>query len=282
MKRWIKMIARSILIGVAGFTGILFFGQHKLIWLPRSYGPAYPLALPKHAVELNYSTSQGRQCAFYLPPAADPSAMPGRVWVLFGGNGSLALDWTDFIAQDPERRDGFLLVDYPGYGRCQGSAEPASIEESSEKALAALENHLQMKPGELDPKLDVLGHSIGAAAALQFAVHHPVRRVVLLSPFTSLRAMAQRTVGWPLCWLLRHNFDNRARLAELAARPSPPQVTIFHGTDDTLIPMKMGQSLAAMFPKITTFHAVPGATHDSIVGDAETQVFSVMNDGVNK
>jgi uncharacterized protein len=272
------MILKSILIGIAGFTGILFFGQHKIIWFPRSYGPAYKLALPKDAVELNYTTSQGKQCAFYLPPPASTSAGPERIWVLFGGNGSLALDWTDFTAHDPDRRDGFLLIDYPGYGRCEGTAEPANIEESSEMALGALAGRLQIKPGELESKLNVLGHSIGTGAALQFAAHHPVRQVVLLSPFTSLRDMARRTVGWPLCWLLRHNFDNRARLKELAARPAPPQVTIFHGTEDEVIPMKMGRALAAMFPKITTFHEVPGATHDSIVGDAETQIFSAMND----
>jgi pimeloyl-ACP methyl ester carboxylesterase len=277
MKRWLKMILRSILLGVAGFTGLLFFGQHKLIWLPRPYGPTYKLALPKTAAELRYTTSQGKQCAFYLPPTSASSSGPERVWVLFGGNGSLALDWADFVARDPDRRDGFLLVDYPGYGLCEGTAEPSNIEESADKALGVLAEHLKITPGELESKLNVLAHSIGTGAALQFAVHHPVRRVVLLSPFTSLRDMARRTVGWPLCWLLLHNFDNRARLKELAARPSPPRVTIFHGTADEVIPFKMGQTLGTMFPQITTFHAVPDATHDSIVDDAAPEIFSTMN-----
>ena len=272
------MILKGVLIGVAGVTGILFFAQHKLIWFPRHYGPDYKQALPKGAVELRYTTSQGEQCSFYLPPAADASAQPERVWVLFCGNGSVALDWTDFVSQAPNKRDGFLLFDYPGYGNCQGSAEPANIEESADKAVAVLAEHLRMNPAELDSKLDVLGHSIGSAAALQFAAHHPVRRVILLSPFTNLRDMARCTVGWPLCYLLRHNFDNRARLAQLAASPSPPRVTIFHGSDDTLVPPKMGRSLAAVFPKMITFHEVPGATHDTIAYVAEAQIYSAMNE----
>ena len=279
MKRWFKMILKSIVIGVAAFTGILFFGQHKLIWFPRAYGAAYKAELPKNAVELRYTTSQGSQCSFYLPPKSAAAARPERVWVLFGGNGSLALDWTDFLRNDPDKNDGFLLVDYPGYGLCQGSAEPANIEESADKALASLAAHLEMKPDELESKLNVLGHSIGAALALQFAVHHPVRQVVLLSPFTSLREMGRRTVGWPLCLLVRHNMDNRARLRELASLAPQPSVTIFHGTDDAVIPTGMGRSLAAMFPKMITFHEVPGATHDSIVDDAETEIFSAMNGG---
>lgn len=279
MKRWTKTILKGIAIGALAFTGILFFGQHKLIWYPRAYGAAYKLELPKNAHELHYTTGQGKQCAFYLPAASGSASGPERIWVLFCGNGSVALDWTDFVRGDPHKGDGFLLIDYPGYGLCEGSAEPASIEESADKALAALAAHLEMKPEELASKLNILGHSIGAAAALQFAAHHPARRVILLSPFTSLRDMGRRVVGWPLCWLVRHNFDNRARLRDLAAQSPQPRVTIFHGAEDDFIPPEMSRSLAAMHPEMITFHEVPGAGHDTIISVAETQIYSAMNDG---
>lgn len=278
MKRWLKIIARTIGLSVLGFAGLLFFNQHRMIYFPRPYGPAYKMVLPKMAVELSYTTSQGRQRGYYLPPANAPSAAPERLWALFGGNGSLALDWSDFIARDPNRRDGFLLVDYPGYGWCEGSAEPSTIEESADKALAELAAHLRTTPAGLEPKLNVLGHSLGCAAGLQFAARHSVQRVVLLAPFTNLRAMARRTVGWPLCFLVLHNFDNRARLAELAARPQPPRVTIFHGVEDTLIPIQMGRSLAAKFPKMITFHEVPDADHNSVLLYAHEQVLATMNE----
>lgn len=280
MKRWLKMIANSVLIGVLGFVALLFLNQHKLIWFPRHYGAAYKLELPKTAAELRYTTSEGKQCAFYLPPhpvGAAATPMPERIWVCFCGNGSTALDWVDIIGPDPKRADGFLLIDYPGYGLCEGTAEPANIAESSDKALAELATHLQVQPSALEGRLNVLAHSIGCAAALEFAARHPVQRVILCAPFTTLRDMARRILGWPLCWLLRHNFDNRARLAELAARPAPPRVTIFHGEDDSLIPIQMGRSLAETFPKMIAFHAVPGGDHNSVVFLAQDGIFSAMN-----
>jgi len=264
------------LLAVAGFICLLFFFQHKLIWLPRHYGSDDEP--PKTAVALDYTTAEGKQCSFYIPPAANPSATPERLWVLFCGNGSLALDWANFVALAPDRHDGFLLFEYPGYGRCEGSATSANIKESSEQALAQLASYLQMHPADLEPKLNVIGHSIGCASALEFATRHTVQRVILAAPFTSLRDMARRTIGWPLCWMLLHNFDNRARLAELAARPVPPRVTIFHGSDDTLIPLQMGKSLAAMFPKMITFHEVPQAGHNTIIEMAEPQIFAAMNE----
>jgi pimeloyl-ACP methyl ester carboxylesterase len=90
--------------------------------------------------------------------------------------------------------------------------------------------------------------------------------------------MARRAIGWPLCWLLLHNFDNRARMAELAARPQPPRVTIFHGSADTLIPEEMGRSLAEAFPKMATFHEVADADHNSVVTWAQPEMFKAMNE----
>ena len=77
-----------------------------------------------------------------------------------------------------------------------------------------------------------------------------------------------------------HNFDNRARLGELAARPSPPQVTIFHGADDSFIPPKNGvKSLAHVnvIRRMIDFHEVPGATHNTIVDEAGPQVRELMS-----
>ena len=269
---------RPILIGLFGFTGCLFSIQHKLIWSPQHYGAEYKEMLPKRAVELRYSTTQGKQCVLYIPPRKGSAGPPARLWVLCGGNGSLALDWTNLVLEDPNRQDGFLLIDYPGFGNCEGSAEPGSISESMEKAMTELATHLHTTPDELDRRLNVLGHSIGCAVVLEFACRHPVHRVVLLAPFTSLRDMAQKRVGWPLCYLLLHNFDNRARLGQLAGRPEPPRVAIFHGKKDEVIPERMGRELANMYPKMIMFHEVPEASHNSIADDAEMEIYSAMND----
>src|SRR5205085_1923334 len=86
-----------------------------------------------------------------------------------------------------------------------------------------------------------LGHSLGAAAALSAADALSLTRVVLLAPFTSMTDMARRTVGWPLCYINRHRFDNLARLAALASRGA--RVHVFHGALDEVIPVALGFAL---------------------------------------
>ena len=258
-------LVAAILIGVPCF---LFFTQHSLIYHPRSY-----FSREVEGIPLTYSTSEGHQTAYYIPPLDKSSSLPERIWVMFPGNASVAMDWIQFVKRYPAHREAFLLIDYPGYGNCGGVASPQSIEDSSEAALRYLSELLHLRG---DFKLGVIGHSLGCAAGLNFAVRHRVDRLVLVAPFTNLRDMAQRTVGWPLCWLLRHNFDNRARLLELVKREPLPRVDLFHGSADEVIPLAMGKKLASEFPQMITFHEVQEAHHNTILVQARDQIFEAM------
>ena len=255
---------------------LLLVGQHAMIYHGCPYRPSYQARLPARAVELRYATAQGRQLSFYLPPMNSELRGPKRVWAMFPGNASLALDWIHFAAQAPDSHDGFLLIEYPGYGDSEGSASPASIDEAAEKAFDELAAKLAIDRQLLDGRMNVIGLSLGCGAALQFAARHPANKVILIAPFTSLQDSARRLVGFPLCRLLLHNFDNRARLAELAARSPAPAVTIFHGSDDITVPPRMGRELAGLFPKMITFHEIAGADHNSVLPEALPEIYEAM------
>jgi pimeloyl-ACP methyl ester carboxylesterase len=276
LKRVGMAVLRIILLVVIGLVLLILFRQHDMIYHPRPYGGSYSTRLPKSAVELKYSTTEGQQVSFFIPPKNSLQNKPVRLWALFCGNASLALDWDDFVNRCPDERNAFLPIEYPGYGQCQGSASPASIEESAEKAFNVLAETLKMDRGSLDQDINAIGLSIGCATALNFCMHHPVHTIILVAPFTSLKAMARRVVGFPLCNLLTHDFDNRARLADLDSRKPPPKITIFHGSDDDTIPPAMGRELSGMFPKMIRFEEVEGANHNSILFDAGQRIYDVM------
>ena len=276
LRSWLVTLLFLALAVVVIPAALLYFRQHSFIYYPRKYAPGYERVLPPGGVPLRYTTMAGNQVAFYVPPRSG-AAQPARLWVMFTGNASVALDWLDVVAMSRNEGDGFLLIDYPGYGASEGVAAIATTRGSADNAVSALAEHLQLSKADLSARLSVVGLSLGAAAALDFAAGHPIQRAVLIAPFTSLRDMAAQLFTKPASLLLLENYDNRARLLELAARKSPPRITIFHGTADTLIPPEMGRQLAESAPAITTFVPVQGATHDTIVSDALPHIIDELS-----
>ncbi len=248
-----------------------------MLYHPRPYDSSYATALPADGAELNFTTVAGKQVAFYLPPPGR-NKLPTRIWIAFCGNGSLALDWVPLLKQDRHIGDAFLLIDYPGYGKSEGYATIATTRVAADGALKALANHLRIKEDQMEPRLSVIGHSWGTAVALDFATRHSVQRAVLIAVFTTLREEAATMVGRPLSHLLLENYDNRSALFELARRRPPPQVEIFHGTDDEVIPFRMGRELSEDFPAFVKFHPVGHADHVGVLSQASDEIIGAMND----
>jgi pimeloyl-ACP methyl ester carboxylesterase len=269
----------AVLSGSAlAFIGILNLLGYAFLYHPHPYRANYQQLLSTGVIELPFKTNAGRQTAFYIPPH-NGSDLPDQIWVVFCGNGSLALDWLPLTARDQNPGNAFLLVDYPGYGKSEGWPNIVNTRFAADGALVALAAWLGVEPTTLEPRLDTMGHSLGAAVALDFASHHPqVRRIILLAPFTSLREEAAYFIGSPLSHLLVGNCDNRAALRQPAQRRPPPRVVIFSGLEDAMIPPGMGRELAAEFPGFVTFRRIPEATHDTVVAAAEDEILGLMAD----
>lgn len=273
---WARRLLLAFVVAVLTVVGLVYFSQHSMLYHPRPYDARYASFLPADGVELQFDAIGGKQVAFYLPRGSGQE-LPERIWVAFCGNGSLALDWTGLIAKNPQPGDAFLLIDYPGYGKSEGYASIASTRAAADHALEALAKHLGAKRENLEPRLCVLGHSWGTAVALDFATHHPVQRIVLIAVFTNLREQAALVVGGPLSYLLSENYDNRKCLRELSQRSPPPRVQIFHGTNDDIIPARMGRELAEGFPDFVTFHPIEGGDHLSPLFNATDKILAAMN-----
>lgn len=274
-------IGALLLAGLLIPVLFLFLTQRSQIYFPRRYDPGTLSGLSSNVRPIAFSISQGAQTAYYVPPAADSSSEPEHLWIFFGGNAMLARNWLQWIDSLDAATSGFLLVDYPGYGDCAGKPTRDSINHSAGEAFAALADSINVDPAALARRTSVLGQSLGCAAALEFATRHPVQRLVLLSPFTSLMDMARRQLGWPLCNLLLDRFDNRARLHELSLREDRPAVIIFHGGADTIVPVQMSRELASLHEGWIVYHEVPGYDHDLLYGEAEQEVLQVIREDMD-
>lgn len=260
--RLIALIVATWLVAL-GATGCSM--QRRLIYFPTEYTANRLAAFDAHAGRrIHYVVDHKPQTSFYIPPKTAPA--PGtapRIWVVCSGTSSLALDWFEYVRDAPVEDAGFLLVDYPGYGLSESKPTRGRIIAAVKAVWPALAEELGVSVDQLDRDVNLLGYSLGTAVGLEFAARRPVKRVVLLAPFTSMLAMARLRVPI-VAETVVDRFDNAARLDELAARTDPPDILILHGNDDGVVPFRMGKALAERHPAITRFVEIDGVDHTGL------------------
>jgi pimeloyl-ACP methyl ester carboxylesterase len=224
----LRLCLLLLLVGVVCYGCYLTFFyllQRSLLFprhlLPVRAGPTpHVPGLEQHWL----TTSQGRVEAWYLPPS--DRASTGKAPLIIGhGNAERIDDWLAAVTGLRRMGVGVLLVEYPGYGRSQGSPTQASITETFVAAYDAILDHPQVDP----TKIILFGRSVGGGVVAALSAQRPSAALILLSTFTDVRSFARR-YGLPR-WAVRDPFDT---LAVVRAYRQP--VLILHGQHDRTIP----------------------------------------------
>jgi len=218
---------------------------------PRTAHPPGPVVpgVPAHLVEEVGIAGPGGSTLFgwlVSAPASRRRPVPA-VLVMHGWGANAGMMWP---IVPPLHAAGFavLLVD----ARCHGRSDDETFTsmprfaEDIAAGLAWLRTRPEIAPG----RLVVLGHSVGAAAALLHASRtHDIKAVVSLSAFAHpremmLRFLAEKHVPYPVFgwYVMRYvqkvigaSFDDIAPLVTLPRVPCP--VLLVHGRDDTTVPV---------------------------------------------
>ena len=101
---------------------------------------------------------------------------------------------------------------------------------------------------------------------MQFAEDHPVDRIVLLSPFTSLADMVRISlvVGW--CRCCDTSFLKTGNHCSWCWNVTPvPAILIAHGTRDEVVPVQMGRELASLNQEKIEYLEIPDRSHNDIL-----------------
>ncbi len=167
-----------------------------------------------------------------------------------------------------------LLFDYRGYGRSGGKTSEEGTYMDVRAAIAFLEGR-----GWTARQTIFLGHSLGAAVALQLALEQPPAALVLESPFTSIPAMGR--LHYPIISrifgpMLKARYDNISKIGRLRA-----PLFIIHGAADTVVPPAMGEALLAAASPPKHLLLLPGFGHNdhfSSVSQAYRSIWQSLAD----
>jgi fermentation-respiration switch protein FrsA (DUF1100 family) len=256
MSRVLRKIAAALLVtGVAIYLlllGALFFYQRDMLYHPnpRVGDPGGSVAPEMRAVRVN--TADGlRPLAWYAPPPR--SDRP--VIVYFHGNGGTVAGRAPRARMFLDAGYGVLLAGYRYNAGGGGSPSEEGLIADGRAAVAYLRAQ-----GIPERRIVLYGESLGTGVAVAVAAEYPVAALVLDMPYSSIADVAQETYWFfPVRWLVLDTFDSRSRIGAVHA-----PILMFHGEDDTLIPVRFARRLYEAAPAPKEGHFIPGGTHGNL------------------
>ncbi len=182
-------------------------------------------------------------------------AKPGHKVVLyFPGNG-------DFLAGVAQRfkaltsdGTGLVALSYRGYAGSSGSPSERGLLLDAEAAYAFATARYDAD------RIVAWGFSLGTGVATAIAAQHPVGKLILEAPYTSIVDIAAfRFRIVPVSLLMRDQFHSDRRIARVNA-----PLLIMHGENDPAIPIVFGERLFALAHEPKQFVRFAGGGHNDL------------------
>ena len=235
----------------------MFEFQSHLIFPVHAVPVAGPL--PSGAERLSARTPDGNKLAGILVPSDEPDA--GRTLILgFGGNAWNGQDVAEYLHElYPDHN--VAAFHYRGYPPSTGSP-------SAEALIADAPLVYDAAVGTAKPtRVIVVGFSIGTGVAAQLSANRKLDGLILVTPFDSLKGVAQSMYPWlPIGPLFAHEIDAAGPI-----RNSRVPVAIIAAEHDQIVPADRTAALRKVVPDLVYDRTIMSAGHNDIYARSDFQ-----------
>jgi len=223
-----------ILLGV-----FLFFRQRSMIYFPTAPEP--------HRYTEETVPNDGESIKVIVLNPGQESAI-----IYFGGNAEAVIYNAYEFEQDFTNQTVYLF-NYRGYSGSSGKP--------TEKGIFSDALALYDRIRDRHTSISTIGRSLGSGVAVYLASQRNISRLVLATPYDSIRSVAQRRfLIHPMRLLLLDQYDSISRIKKIRA----PTLVIM-GEKDNIIPRKNSLRLVNAFPETQiTAVTIKDAGHNTL------------------
>ena len=235
----------------------MFEFQTSLIFPVHAVAPAGPLSAG--AERLSLKTQEGYDLVGVHIPADEPSK--DRAMILgFGGNAWNAQDVAEYLHElftDHE----VVAFHYRGYAPSTGSPSADALIADAplvyDAAVAKVKPH----------RVIAVGFSIGSGVAAQLAAVRKLDGLILVTPFDSLKAVAQSMYPWlPIGPFFSNEIDAAGALQDCRV-----PVAMIAAEYDQIVPAARTAALRTQIPDLIFDRTIKGAGHNDIYARSDFQ-----------
>jgi len=224
--------AMSLLLTLALLPGCNL--QYRMLYYPT---PSVPSEESLAGRGISFWPSPGKGYRGFIGITQDGA--PKGTFIVFHGNGGTAADRVFYVQALAGLGYRVILAEYPRYGGRKGElGEAAFVRDGLETVRLASELY--------GGPVYLLGESLGCgvAAGVAATTPVPVAGMVLITPWDTLRSVAQSHAPAILVrLLLKDSYDNMANLSNFRGR-----IAVIGAGRDSVIPMRHASNLYASLP----------------------------------
>ncbi|MGG9970342.1 alpha/beta hydrolase [Ferruginibacter sp. SUN002] len=246
--RWLKVL--TIIYCVIGIA--LYYLQENFLFHPtvldRNY--QFQFNMPFEEVKIPFSKTDTISMVKFFPK----DSVRRGVVVYFHGNKDNIDRYAKFAINFTKHGYEVWMEDYPGYGK--------SVGDRTEKKMyqqAAVIYEMAASKYKSD-SIIVFGKSLGTGIAAYVASQKKCKRLILETPYYSIPALfGSYAPVYPTTRMSKYKIPTYEYLQEV----SEP-ITIFHGTNDGVIPYRNAAKLKAVLKPTDEFITIEDGTHHNL------------------
>jgi pimeloyl-ACP methyl ester carboxylesterase len=260
--KWLKiLVAAYLIIGIG-----LYFFQEKFLFHPKAFPKDFSYWFPGSFNELTipYDSSTSFSIVQFTLPKYDTgsakemgyerdTACKGVV-LYFHGNMENINRYAKFSGNFTVNGYEVWMCDYPSFGKSTGKINEEILYEEAKQM------YLLAKTKFPANKIIIYGKSLGTGIAAQLASTQQCSRLILETPYYSLSSVMKHYAPiYPVEATTKYKMPS----FEYFKKIEEP-ITIFHGTDDGVIPYSNATKLKMVMKPTDEFITIENGTHNNL------------------
>ena len=246
--RWVKVIV--LLYSIIGIA--LFYLQDYILFKPETHTKDYVFKFntPFRELSIPFNETDTMSMVQFFPT---DSVRKGVV-LYFHGNKQNIERYAKFAAAFTKNGYEVWMEDYPGYGKSTGVRTEQKI------LYQALQIHQMALAKYGADSIILYGKSFGTGVAAYVASQTNCKRLILETPYYSIPdVFAAYAFIYPTQRMIKYKIPTNEYLQNVNY-----PITIFHGTNDWVIPYRRASKLKNVLKSTDEFITIEGGTHHNL------------------
>ena len=246
--RWTKIfVLFYCIVGIALYYLQDYFLFHPTV-LPRNY--QYHFNVPFSEVDIPFNKTDTLNMVKFTPV---DSVRKGVV-IYFQGNRENINRFAKFSTNFTKLGYEVWMADYPGYGKSVGNRTEKILYQQS------IQLYKMASSKYAKDSIVIYGKSFGTGIAAYLAAEYDCKQLILETPYYSIPdLLGAYTLIYPIQRMSKYKIPTYQYLEDIKV-----PITIFHGTDDWVIPYSCAEKLKEVLKTTDQFVTIEKGSHNDL------------------